>query len=113
MPKPKPIDPSPTPWDHSTWGFYCDTCEKFFQLCWDGSVVPIGTDPDDPNTVIIKYVHNACGQDARYIGYDHNAKRPTCGLCGGEMPEGEEMFKYHGHSGPCPNLTAPLKQGCS
>jgi hypothetical protein len=28
--------------------------------------------------------------------------RPTCALCGEPMPEGEEMFKYHGFSGPCP-----------
>lgn len=26
----------------------------------------------------------------------------TCALCGLPMPEGEEMFKYHGYSGPCP-----------
>ncbi len=25
-----------------------------------------------------------------------------CGLCGEPMPPGEEMFNYHGHSGPCP-----------
>lgn len=25
-----------------------------------------------------------------------------CALCGEPMPEGEEMFKYHGFSGPCP-----------
>jgi len=25
-----------------------------------------------------------------------------CALCGEAMPAGEEMFKYHGHSGPCP-----------
>ena len=25
-----------------------------------------------------------------------------CALCGEPMPEGEEMFKYHGYSGPCP-----------
>ena len=25
-----------------------------------------------------------------------------CGLCGRAMPEGEEMFQYHGYSGPCP-----------
>ena len=28
--------------------------------------------------------------------------RPTCGMCGEPMPPGEEMFMYHGHSGPCP-----------
>ena len=26
-----------------------------------------------------------------------------CGLCGEPMPPGEEMFQYHGYSGPCPN----------
>lgn len=26
----------------------------------------------------------------------------NCGLCGEPMPEGEEMFNYHGYSGPCP-----------
>lgn len=25
-----------------------------------------------------------------------------CGLCGEPMPPGEEMFCYHGFSGPCP-----------
>jgi NTP pyrophosphatase (non-canonical NTP hydrolase) len=25
-----------------------------------------------------------------------------CSLCDKPMPEGEEMFKYHGYSGPCP-----------
>lgn len=26
----------------------------------------------------------------------------VCELCGEPMPAGEEMFKYHGYSGPCP-----------
>jgi len=26
----------------------------------------------------------------------------NCQLCGEPMPEGEEMFNYHGYSGPCP-----------
>lgn len=30
-----------------------------------------------------------------------------CELCGEPMPEGEEMFKFHGYSGPCPK--PPLK----
>jgi len=29
-------------------------------------------------------------------------KIEVCGLCGEPMPEGEEMFNYHGYSGPCP-----------
>ena len=24
-----------------------------------------------------------------------------CGICGEPMPEGEQMFKFHGYSGPC------------
>lgn len=32
-----------------------------------------------------------------------------CALCGEPMPEGEQMFKYHGYSGPCPK--PPLKKG--
>ena len=31
----------------------------------------------------------------------HNKER-CCELCGEPMPKGEEMFKYHGYSGPCP-----------
>ena len=27
---------------------------------------------------------------------------PNCELCGEPMPEGEDMFKIHGYSGPCP-----------
>jgi hypothetical protein len=27
---------------------------------------------------------------------------PVCELCGEPMPAGEEMFVYHGYSGPCP-----------
>lgn len=26
---------------------------------------------------------------------------PNCELCGEPMPNGEEMFRYHGNSGPC------------
>lgn len=33
----------------------------------------------------------------------------TCALCGEPMPAGEEMFKYHGYSGPCPK--PPLDKG--
>lgn len=36
-----------------------------------------------------------------------NCRCPECELCGQPMPEGEEMFKYHGYSGPCP--TPPKK----
>src|SRR6266487_2542408 len=31
----------------------------------------------------------------------------VCELCGEPMPEGEEMFKYHGYSGPCPKPPLP------
>jgi hypothetical protein len=32
---------------------------------------------------------------------------PNCEKCGQPMPEGEEMFRYHGHSGPCPVIEKP------
>ena len=32
---------------------------------------------------------------------------PKCELCGEPMPDGETMFKYHGHSGPCPKPPLP------
>lgn len=28
--------------------------------------------------------------------------QPLCVLCGEPMPAGEQMFKFHGYSGPCP-----------
>jgi hypothetical protein len=31
-----------------------------------------------------------------------NSDSPKCKLCGESMPPGEEMFYYHGYSGPCP-----------
>ena len=31
-----------------------------------------------------------------------------CEMCGEPMPSGEEMFKFHGYSGPCPKK--PLLQ---
>ena len=31
----------------------------------------------------------------------------NCTICGAPMPEGEEMFKYHGYSGPCPAPPLP------
>jgi hypothetical protein len=32
---------------------------------------------------------------------------PNCELCGEPMSEGEEMFKIHGYSGPCPKPPLP------
>ena len=34
------------------------------------------------------------------------AEAPACQLCGEPMPPGEEMFKFHGYSGPCPTKKA-------
>jgi len=31
----------------------------------------------------------------------------VCELCGAPMPPGEETFKYHGYSGPCPKPPLP------
>ncbi|HBJ74661.1 MAG TPA: hypothetical protein DDY86_03890 [Syntrophaceae bacterium] len=30
-----------------------------------------------------------------------------CAICGEPMPDGEEMFKFHGYSGPCPKPPLP------
>jgi hypothetical protein len=29
-------------------------------------------------------------------------EKNKCEICGQPMPEGEQMFRYHGYSGPCP-----------
>lgn len=34
----------------------------------------------------------------------------NCILCGESMPPGEEMFKFHGYSGPCPKPPLPKKR---
>lgn len=34
-------------------------------------------------------------------------KTTNCSMCGEPMPKNEEMFQYHGYSGPCPK--PPLK----
>lgn len=34
------------------------------------------------------------------------SERRVCELCGEPMPDGEEMFKFHGYSGPCPNAAS-------
>ena len=31
-----------------------------------------------------------------------DADQRKCELCGEPLPEGEESFRYHGYSGPCP-----------
>jgi hypothetical protein len=31
----------------------------------------------------------------------------TCSICGEPMPDGEEMFKFHGYSGECPKPPLP------
>lgn len=36
------------------------------------------------------------------------AEQQKCELCGDPMPAGEEMFKFHGYSGPCPKPIKPL-----
>jgi hypothetical protein len=60
-----PIDPSPTPWDFNTWGFFCDNCMTFFDLLQHGKVL---TFMDEDGECWASYEHK-CGQPARYIGY--------------------------------------------
>ena len=105
----KPLDPSPTPWDHKTWGFYCDACQKFFDLVRDGKVLthenvisrvlPDGT-TEDGTEYLVSYEH-WCGAPARYIGYLRDGEPCShpgclahishpcegCGRIGGKFPE--------------------------
>ena len=37
-----------------------------------------------------------------------NKQDNKCQLCGESMPVGEDMFNYHGYSGPCPK--PPLRR---
>lgn len=37
----------------------------------------------------------------------------ACALCGKPMPPGEEMFRFHGYSGPCPDLPLPPPEAIS
>lgn len=57
-----PRDPSPTPWDFSTWGFYCDKCHKFFESEQLHPVLMGGG--------YISYEHKVCQGPARYITYE-------------------------------------------
>ena len=38
-----------------------------------------------------------------------DAKQAICELCGEPMPPGEEVFNYHGYSGPCPKPPLPAE----
>jgi hypothetical protein len=62
---PAPPNPSPTPWDSSTWGWYCDTCRKFFDS------KELKAIPTSEGWII--YEHKTCGQPARYITYQRDA----------------------------------------
>lgn len=33
-----------------------------------------------------------------------------CEICGEPMPRGEEMFKFHGYSGPCPPFASDVAE---
>jgi hypothetical protein len=82
-----PKDPSPTPHDHSTWGFYCDACKKFFDLVRDGKVVT-----HEGNTCTR---YHSCGAEARYIGYAAEAVAPE------PKPKIGDNRRSAPHLGPC------------
>lgn len=44
-----------------------------------------------------------------HLGETTVSEQVKCGLCGEPMPPGEEMFKYHGYSGPCPKPSQPAQ----
>lgn len=59
------------------------------------------------------YVHDLEDEieDLKDTIYKLRGSPPTppgrCGLCLEVMPKGEEMFNYHGFSGPCPTKEKP------
>ena len=67
-------------------------------LAWYDSYVVAG-DPEgrDEYLALKRAVARAHGNRSGH------AAPATCELCGEPMPAGEEMFKYHGYSGPCPS----------
>ena len=40
-------------------------------------------------------------------------EKAVCQLCGEPMPEGEQMFNYHGYSGPCPKPLVRVATTCA
>lgn len=46
--------------------------------------------------------------DCLGTGKEGEKSMPNCKLCGEPMPQGEEMFNYHGYSSPCPK--PPLRE---
>lgn len=51
----------------------------------------------------------AASQEQQNQKESNMAEQAKCGLCGEPMPAGEEMFQYHGYSGPCPaKATEPI-----
>ena len=100
-PKLKPIDPSPTPWDYSTWGFYCDNCGIFFDLVTQGRVETVPGNLCGYST----YWHKTCNKEARYIGYSREAVASEASPREGWCPECEVVvdeahMKRHGEPAP-------------
>lgn len=76
----------------------------------DRASFEFGPEPDDCNhhTLILRSPDGPYSCQGCASTFDARERRPepepgTCGLCGKPLPEGEEMFKYHGYSGPCPS----------
>ena len=44
------------------------------------------------------------------LGWGRVTQKDCCTLCGEKMPEGEEVFLYHGYSCPCPKPKLPAKR---
>ena len=70
---------------------------------------------DDFSRAWIKPRGQAPGWDAGYEAMIDGLKETPagiCELCGQTMPPGEEMFRFHGYSGPCPDAApAPAREG--
>lgn len=73
---------------------------------WGGTAFTYPEGPIYPNTEWHPHVCDPATVKRKASPAKENPPLPAegiCGLCGKAMPAGEEMFNYHGYSGPCPN----------
>lgn len=58
----------------------------------------------EEQAIVVKLAYGEPAGEPKPIKTDG---KPVCELCGCPMPPGEEMFKFHGYSGPCPTKAQP------
>jgi hypothetical protein len=76
------------------------------RTCMDGGPHYWVMRPSPPPLRSMRQECNDCGQPRAHVHELDEANDTVppaiCFLCGKPMPKGEEMFRFHGYSGPCP-----------